>query len=150
MRLSENFYLWEFTKSQTAARLGISNEPGKEEVENLRLLCRHILQPVRDNYRIPVQPSSGYRCIALNEAIGSSSGSQHITGQAVDFEVPWIDNKVLARWVRDNLIFDQLILEYYKEGEPKSGWVHVSYIEPSIKNRKKALICDGRTWKPLE
>ena len=150
MRLSENFSLWELTKSQTAARLDISNEPGKKEIENLRLLCRHILQPVRDNYRIPVQPSSGYRCFALNEAIGSSSRSQHITGQAVDFEVPWVDNKVLAHWVHDNLIFDQLILEYYKEGEPKSGWVHVSYIEPSIKNRKRARVCDGRTWKPLE
>jgi hypothetical protein len=150
MRLSENFSLWELTKSQTAERKGISNEPDKEETENLRLLCRHILQPVRDNYRAPMQPSSGYRCRALNEAVGSNPNSQHITGQAVDFEVPWVDNKVLACWIRDNLIFDQLILEYYKEGEPKSGWVHVSYIEPSIKNRKKALVCDGRSWKLLE
>jgi len=150
MRLSENFSLWELTKSQVAQRKGISNEPSKEEIENLRLLCRHVLQPVRDNYRVPVQPSSGYRCAALNEAIGSTSRSQHITGQAVDFEIPWVNNKVLAHWIRDNLIYDQLILEYYKESEPKSGWVHVSYIEPSIKNRKKAQVCDGKIWKPLE
>jgi zinc D-Ala-D-Ala carboxypeptidase len=150
MRLSENFSLWELTKSQVAKRKGISNKPGEEEVKNLTLLCQHILQPVRDNYRVPIQPSSGYRCLALNEAIGSSSRSQHIRGQAVDFEVPLVDNKVLAHWIMDNLIYDQLLLEYYKEGEPKSGWVHVSYIEPSIKNRTKATIFDGKTWKPLE
>jgi|TARA_R110002020_G_scaffold309645_1_gene525606 zinc D-Ala-D-Ala carboxypeptidase len=150
MRLSENFSLWELTKSQVAERKGISNDPGKREIENLRLLCRHVLQPVRDNYGLPVQPSSGYRCTALNKAIGSSSRSQHVTGQAVDFEVPRIDNKVVANWIRDNLVFDQLILEYYKEGDPTSGWVHVSYVEPSVENRKQAQVYDGRTWKPLE
>ena len=150
MRLSENFSLWELTKSQTAARLDISNEPGKEEIKNLTSLCKNVLQAVRTNYRIPIQPSSGYRCLAINNAIGSSSTSQHITGQAVDFEVPWVDNKVLAHWIMENLIFDQLILEYYKEGDPNSGWVHVSYVDPIVKNRKRARVCDGRTWKPLE
>ena len=150
MRLSENFSLWELTKSQTAARLDISTEPGKEEIKNLTSLCKNVLQAVRTNYRIPIQPSSGYRCLALNNAIGSSSTSQHITGQAVDFEVPWVDNKVLAHWIMENLIFDQLILEYYKEGDPNSGWAHVSYVDPIVKNRKRARVCDGRTWKPLE
>jgi|TARA_R110002020_G_scaffold65680_5_gene173307 zinc D-Ala-D-Ala carboxypeptidase len=150
MRLSENFYLRELTKSQIAERKGISNEPGKEEIENLRALCKNVLQPIRRNYKVPITPSSGYRSPPLNTAIGSSSTSQHVTGQAVDFEVPWVDNKVLAHWIIQNLIFDQLILEYYKEGDPNSGWVHVSYVEPSAKNRKKARVFDGRTWKPLE
>ena len=155
MRLSNNFSLAELTKSQVAKRKGISNEPGKEEIVNLSLLCQHILQPVRDNYRVPITPSSGYRSLALNDAIGSSSRSQHVKGQAVDFEVPLVDNKVVAHWIMDNLIFDQLILEYYKEEDPSSGWVHVSYVEPSTKtrylspNRKKARCFDGRTWKPL-
>ena len=150
MRLSENFYLRELTKSQVAERKGISNEPGKEEIENLQALCKNVLQRVRNNYRVPITPSSGYRSPALNTAIGSSASSQHVTGQAVDFEVPWVDNKVLAHWIMENLIFDQLILEYYKEGDPNSGWVHVSYVEPSARNRKKARGFDGRTWKPLE
>lgn len=137
MRLSENFYLRELTKSQVAERKGISNEPGKEEIENLQALCKNVLQRVRNNYRVPITPSSGYRSPALNTAIGSSASSQHVTGQAVDFEVPWVDNKVLAHWIMENLIFDQLILEYYKEGDPNSGWVHVSYVEPSARNRKK-------------
>ena len=150
MRLSENFSLWELTKSQTAERMGISNVPNKEEIKNLQALCKNVLQAVRTNYRVPIQPSSGYRCFALNKAIGSSSKSQHITGQAVDFEVPWIPNKVLAYWIMDNLIFDQLILEFYREGDPNSGWVHVSYVEPIIKNRKRAQVYDGKVWKNLE
>ena len=150
MRLSENFSLWELTKSQTAERMGISNVPNKEEIKNLTALCKNVLQAVRTNYRVPIQPSSGYRCLALNKAIGSSSKSQHITGQAVDFEVPWVDNKVVARWIMDNLIFDQLILEFYREGDPNSGWVHVSYVEPINKNRNRAQVYDGKVWKNLE
>ena len=150
MKLSENFSLWELTKSQTAERKGISNLPGEEEIKNLTALCRNVLQAVRTNYHVPINPSSGYRCLALNNAIGSRPTSQHITGQAVDFEVPWVDNKIVARWIKDNLTYDQLILEYYKEGQPKSGWVHVSYVEPFVKNRKQARVYDGVTWKPLE
>jgi zinc D-Ala-D-Ala carboxypeptidase len=149
MRLSENFTLRELTKSQTAERKGIPNEPSKEEIENLRALCKNVLQPVRDNYRVPITPSSGYRSPSLNTAIGSRCTSQHVTGQAVDFEVPGVNNKVLAHWIMDKLVFDQLILEYYKEGEPESGWVHVSYVEPIIENRKGAGIWDGRVWKAL-
>ena len=149
MRLSENFSLWELTKSQTAERKGISNVPGEEEIKNLTALCKNVLQAVRSYYRVPIKPSSGYRCLALNNAIGSSPTSQHITGQAVDFEVPWVDNKVVARWIKNNLTYDQLILEYYKEGQPKSGWVHMSYVEPVVKNRKQARVYDGATWKPL-
>ena len=150
MRLSENFTLRELTKSQTAERKRIDNTPGEEEIKNLRALCRNILQPVRNNYKAPITPSSGYRSYALNEAIGSSPRSQHIKGQAVDFEVPWIGNRLVACWVRDNLLFDQLILDFYKESDPNSGWVHVSYVDSPAKNRKKAQMFDGRTWKPLE
>ena len=150
MRLSENFSLWELTKSQTAERKGISNVPGEEEIKNLTALCKNVLQVVRSYYGVPIKPSSGYRCLALNNAIGSRPTSQHITGQAVDFEVPGVDNKVVARWIKDNLTYDQLILEYYKEGQLNSGWVHVSYVEPVVKNRNQARVYDGATWKPLE
>ena len=150
MKLSENFSLWELTKSQTAERKGISNVPGEEEIKNLTALCKNVLQAVRSYYGVPIKPSSGYRCLALNNAIGSRPTSQHITGQAVDFEVPGVDNKVVARWIKDNLTYDQLILEYYKEGQPNSGWVHVSYVEPVVKNRNQARVYDGATWKPLE
>ena len=85
MNLSQNFSLRELTTSQTAERKGISNEPTEEHIENLKLLCKNILQPVRDEWGV-VSVSSGYRSPALCEALGSKSTSQHARGQAADFE----------------------------------------------------------------
>ena len=65
MKLSENFTLDELTKSQEAIRLGIPNEPNEEHIINLMLLCKNILQPVRDHFKIPVSISSGYRSAFL-------------------------------------------------------------------------------------
>ena len=128
MQLSKNFSLQELTKSQTATRLGIDNTPNKAQIINLTNLCENILQKVRDRFAKPVIINSGFRCVELCEAIGSSSKSQHASGSAADIEVMTLDNKVLAEWIKKNLIFDQLILEFYKESEgPRSGWIHVSY-----------------------
>lgn len=150
MRLSYNFSLWEMTKSQTADRLRINNEPDEAQTENLRLLCKHGLEPVRKHYSVPIRPSSGFRSAALNEALGSGPNSQHTKGQAADFEVPWVDNMALALWIMDNVVYDQLILEYYKEDVPNSGWIHLSYIDPPSKNRRQSKIFDGKVWKKLD
>jgi len=146
--LSAHFSLSELTKSETATRKGIENTPDDTETENLIMLCSEILEPVREHYGVPFVPNSGYRGIDLNREIGSSDNSQHVTGNAVDFEVPGIDNKDVALWVMENCDFDQLILEFYKEGEPTSGWVHCSYDEDK-KHRKSARVFDGRTWTEL-
>lgn len=148
MKLSDHFSLSELTKSETAIRKGIDNTPNSEEIANLILLCTEILEPVREHYGIPFTPSSGFRCLDLNWEIGSSDKSQHILGKAVDFEVPGKDNKEVALWVMDNCDFDQLILEFYKEGEPSSGWVHCSY-DADKEHRKSARIFDGSTWTAL-
>lgn len=68
-RLSENFTLEEFTRSDTATRLGIDNTPGEKELEALRILVERTLQPLRDRLGIPVHVNSGYRCPELNEAV---------------------------------------------------------------------------------
>ena len=125
MELSKNFNLSEFTKSQTASRLRIDNTPNKTHIDSLKLLCEKVLQPIRDNFDKPVIISSGYRSPNLNRAIGGSLKSQHMTGQAADFEIPGIDNYTLAKWIEANLNYDQLILEFYEGGN--SGWVHVGY-----------------------
>ncbi len=135
MKLSQNFSLRELTKSQTAERKGISNEPSEEHVENLKLLCTNVLQPIRDEWGV-VSISSGYRSPALCEALGSKSTSQHAKGQAADFECYGVDNRELFNWVVENLEFDQAILEFYT-GDPDSGWLHVSYNEDG--NRKQTL-----------
>tara|TARA_B100000029_G_scaffold279604_2_gene273785 strand:- start:4557 stop:5009 length:453 start_codon:yes stop_codon:yes gene_type:complete len=126
MKLSGNFTLGEMIKSQTALRKGIDNTPEPEHIANMKAVCMNILEPVREFFGLPIIPSSGYRSKALCRAIGSSEESQHAKGEAVDFEVAGIDNYELARWIRDNLAFDQLILEYYSGGN--SGWVHCSYV----------------------
>ena len=148
MMLSAHFSLSELVRSETATRNGIDNTPGDTEIENLIVTCREILEPVREHYGIPFAPNSGYRCLALNRAIGSSDSSQHVTGNAVDFEIPGIDNKEAALWVMENCDFDQLILEFYKEGRPTSGWVHCSYDEKK-EHRRSARIFDGSTWSGL-
>jgi len=127
MKLSANFSLREFTKSQTAARKGIDNEAPPEVVAKLRDLCVAVLQPIRDHFGT-VTVNSGYRSPELNTAIGGSTSSQHMVGEAADIEVR-ADNLDLAHWIADNLEFDQLISECYVPGDPASGWVHVSFKE---------------------
>ena len=145
MRLSKNFTLQEFTKSQTALRLGIDNNPSSEHLDAARLLFDTVVQRVRDHFG-PTVINSGYRGPELNEAVGGSSKSQHCKGEAVDIEVPGIPNATVAEWIKDNCDFDQLILEFYTPGIPDSGWVHVSYKADG--NRRSILTAtkqDGKT-----
>ena len=151
MKLSNNFTLAELTKSQTATRKGIDNEPGTAEIENLIHLAKTILQPVREHFGKPVMISSGYRSPALCEAIGSSAKSQHAKGEAADFEIHGVDNKELATWIAGNCEFDQLILEFYIDGDANSGWVHCSSkMESSRRQMLKAERIEGRTsYSPI-
>jgi len=145
MRLSKNFTLSEFTKSQTALRLGIDNTPEGEHLDAAKELFENVVQPVREQFGVTVI-NSGYRGPALNEAVGGSSNSQHCKGQAVDIECPGTSNYEVAKWIEDNMDFDQLILEFYTPGIPDSGWVHVSYKTEG--NRKSVLTAmreDGKT-----
>ncbi len=137
MKLSEHFSLTEMTKSQTGERKGIDNTPGDKEIENLKSLCENVLEKIRIHFGRPVVINSGFRGPKLNKAVGGAKTSQHLTGQAADIEIPEISNKVLFCWIRDNLKFDQLILEFHKEGIPDSGWVHVSW--NSSANRQQTL-----------
>ena len=137
MKLTENFSLNELTKSQTAERKGIDNTPSTEHQENLKSLCEMILQPIRDHFGQVVSVSSGYRSPELCVAIGSSTKSQHAKGQASDFEIFGVSNKELADWIDENLDYDQLILEYWKESDPNSGWIHCSFNTQG--NRKQYL-----------
>ena len=147
MQITKHFTLEELTRSDTAVRFGIDNEPGSEETENLVRVCDMILEPVRHRYDTPILPSSGYRCLELNRKIGSSDKSQHTKGQAVDFEVKGVPNMEVASWIMDNLDYDQLILEFYKEGQPNSGWIHCSYVGNENRNESKRF--DGSTWNSL-
>lgn len=136
-QLSTNFSLKELTRSDTAIRKGIDNTPDNEQLINLTHLSIFILQPVRDKFG-STTVNSGLRVLELNRAIGSSDTSQHRKGEAADIECKAVSNLELAKWIRDNLDFDQVILEAYDGVDPTSGWVHVSYRNDG-KNRKKCL-----------
>lgn len=139
MKLTEHFSLAEMIVSPTAKRLGLSNTPTPEHIENMRYCCEKILEPVRNHFGKPVQINSSYRAPLVNKAVGGSKTSQHVNGQAIDFEIPGIDNKVVADWIGDNLEFDQVILEFYTKGDKNSGWVHAS-IKKGGGNRKMRMI----------
>ena len=161
MKLSKNFSLAELTKSQTATRMGRDNNPSMEEQENLRLLCERVLQPIRDHFNHPVLVTSGYRnqwlksnAEIVSRKIGSSDESQyckgdqdqHCNGEAADFKIVGTPNNEVADWIKENLVFDQLILEYSEPGQLNKGtnpsrncgWIHVSYNKDL--NRKEYLM----------
>lgn len=108
-------------------------------------MCASVVQPLRDYYKVPFTPNSGYRCPELNKAIGGSAKSQHCLGQAVDIEIPTVDNYDLFNYIKDNLEYDQIILEYYDGTDPRSGWVHVSFVGKA--NRKVAMTFNGKDYR---
>ena len=150
MNLSRNFTLSELIKSDTAIRKGINNNPNAEQIEKLKGLCENILQPVRDHFG-RVKVTSGFRSVDLCIAIGSSANSQHARAEAADFECVGVDNAELADWIKRELPYDQLILEYYTPGEPNSGWIHCSYTEGMPRKQfLHAFRKDGKTqYKPI-
>ena len=140
MKLSENLSLSEVIRSESAKRRGIDNMPTPEHLANLKVIAEKIFQPIRENFRVPIHISSGYRSKALNTAIGGSLTSQHCTGEALDIDMDGsphgVSNLDIFNFIKDKLDFDQLINEFPKNGNP--DWVHVSY---KVKggNRKQVL-----------
>lgn len=149
MKLTNNFTLQELTKSETALRQGIDNTPTVEVVENLKVLAEKVLQPVRDHFGRGVKVNSGFRCLAVNAAVGGVQGakpSDHTRGMAADIEIPGLPNAELAQWIEANLEYTQVILEFYTQGIPDSGWVHVSYDPVNLKKQSlTAVKREGKT-----
>jgi hypothetical protein len=146
MNLTANFSLHEMTKSETALRKGMPNEPTEADIANLKLLAEKVLQPLRDHYGVGIKVNSGYRSPDVNAAVGGSRTSDHCKGQAADIEIASIPNATLAQYIKDSLQYTQLILEFYTPGIPDSGWVHVSYDANNLKCQTlTATKKDGKT-----
>ncbi len=130
MNLTKNFTLEEMIFSATAKRLKIPNLPDQEQIENLNVLCKKLLQPLRDGCGKPLYISSGYRCPALNRVVNGSPASDHQYGRAADIAT---DNPMaLFAWVcRLNLSYDQAILH--------KDFVHLSYRDEK-RNRKMVIL----------
>jgi uncharacterized protein YcbK (DUF882 family) len=146
MQLTNNFSLAEMVKSDTALRHDMDNTPGEAEIENLKRLCEQVLQPVREHFKTGVKVNSGFRHPDVNAKVGGSKTSDHCKGQAADIEIPGVPNADLAKWITENLDFTQVILEFYTQGVPDSGWVHVSYDPQNLKKQSlTAVKKDGKT-----
>lgn len=140
MKLSENLSLSEIIRSESAKRKGVSNMPTDEHIGNLKVLAEKIFQPIRENFRVPILISSGYRSKELNAAIGGSLTSQHCSGEAIDIDMDGtphgVTNLDIFNFIKDKLDFDQLIWEFGSDTNP--DWVHVSYKVKGA-NRKQVL-----------
>ena len=134
-----HFTIEELYASATAKAKGINNKPNVQQMINLVYLCAYVLEPLRVAMGEPIKIGSGFRCQALNKAVGGVYNSQHLKGQAVDLCIDG-DLKKGKKWfdyIRKNLPFDQLIWEHNSKG---SYWVHVSYVYPDFgKNRRQVI-----------
>ena len=145
MKLSQHLDLSEVIRSESAKRNGISNMPIALHIENFKLLAEKVFEPVRLHFGCPIHISSGYRSVELNKCIGGSLTSQHCTGEAIDIDMDnstsGVTNKMVFDYIKDNLVYDQIINEF------DYSWVHVSYAANG-KNRKqvlKAVRANGKT-----
>ena len=139
MKLSKHLELAEVIRSSTAKRLGIKNEPTAEHLANLKLLAENIFEPIREHFGRPIFISSGYRSAALNKATpGASTTSQHSKGEALDIDLNGteISNKQVFEFIKNNLVWDQMIWEFGNKDNP--DWVHVSF-SSNGKQRKQIL-----------
>ena len=135
-----HFTIEEMYASETAKRLGINNKPSTQQMINLVYLAAYVLEPLRVAMNEPIKIGSGFRCAALNAAVGGVKNSQHMKGQAVDLCIDG-DIKKGRRWfeyIKNHLPFDQLIWE--KNQKTGSCWVHVSFVFPDFgKNRRNVI-----------
>lgn len=145
--ISKHISYNEAVRSNTAKRKGIRNNPTPEVLKNMKRLAEAVFEPIRNHFNVPIRINSFYRSKVLNKAIGGSKTSQHCKGQAIDIDDTYggFKNMDVVYWVKDNLNFDQMIIEYPIKGAPQ--WVHISYVS-EFQNRKRILVAKrvkGRT-----
>lgn len=124
MQLSEHFTIEEMTRSATAAKLNINNTPGPQELKNLQILCLQVLEPVRKELGRPLTVTSGYRCKALNKAVGGVPGSYHVMGMAADLACNnYASAKHLADALNNQVLTDLVLVEFSR----RCIWVHCQW-----------------------
>lgn len=141
--ITKNISLNELLASNTAKKHNIDNTPSQTILQNLIDASVNLYQPVRDILGVPILISSGYRCHALNKAVGGSSTSAHMAGFAIDFKAPKFGTpKLIVPYIVKKLKekgigFDQAIIEYPKS---PNSWVHLGYKHPSGRQRGSSFV----------
>lgn len=139
MNLSKHVTLAEFEASGTATNHSILNKMNEFEIERAKLLCEKVFEPLREFLAQPIRINSGFRSVATNRACGGSKTSQHCLGEAMDLHI----GSKGFNYIKDHLVFDQLIWEFGTDKEP--SWVHVSYKKTN--NRKQVLKATKKNGK---
>ena len=137
-RVTTNFTLTELTASANADRFGLNNDcPSMEIYDALLGVSANVLENVRLRFGA-FTVTSAYRSPEVNKSAGGAEHSQHMRGEAADFNISGHANYEICKWISESIDFDQLILERVKKGRPFSGWVHCSY-KSKEKNRRNIL-----------
>jgi zinc D-Ala-D-Ala carboxypeptidase len=143
MKISELFTLEEFSFSEAAARLGIDNTPIPIVITNLGLVAA-VMETIRTLLgNRPIVVRSGYRSMAVNQAVGGVATSAHCHGLACDFVCSSFGTPAVVALaiLKSDIEYDQLILEY--------GWVHVGLAQEGLISRQEALT-KRSPWAPYE
>jgi hypothetical protein len=130
--------------SDTAKRNGINNYFNPDQLKRMKLLAEKVYEPIVNNFGIKIYISSFFRTVQLNKLIGGVSNSQHLAnnGAAMDLDADLnkgVTNEQVFNYIKDNLEFDQLIIEDLR---PDGGisWVHVSYVETGNRNEILTMV----------
>jgi hypothetical protein len=136
--ISKHISYKEATRSLTAIRLGLENEPNEYELSNMIGVAENIFEPLREWVGDIIKVNSFFRSVELNKAIGGSSRSQHCQGRAIDIDDTYghKTNAEMFNWIKENLNFDQIIWEFGDDENP--DWVHISWVSKD-QNRNRCL-----------
>lgn len=148
MRVSKYVTLAEATKSDTAIKNGIKNEPNATELNNMQHVASSIFDVVREHFGVPIAVTSFFRGEALNALVGGSKSSQHCKGEAMDVDADKlgsVTNAEIFHYIKDNLEYSELIWEFGTDEQP--SWVHFSLkrFGGNEKETLKAIKVNGKT-----
>jgi zinc D-Ala-D-Ala carboxypeptidase len=147
-RVSKHVSYHEAVKSRTAIKHGIDNTPNGLQFQRMKAVARDVFEPVRKHFGKPIFVSSFFRCPEVNEKAGGSSTSQHCKGEAMDLDADVLGgmtNAEIFYYIREHLIFDQMIWEHGDEKNP--DWVHVSYKEHGGNKRQLLRAYRAKNWR---
>tara|TARA_R100001530_G_scaffold40616_1_gene31187 strand:+ start:3301 stop:3759 length:459 start_codon:yes stop_codon:yes gene_type:complete len=144
--ISDHITYAEAIHSNTAKRKRIDNTPNPTQVDAMKLTAERVFEPLREWVGGPIKVNSFFRSVALNEAIGGVSSSQHCKGQAIDLDDVYgrKSNAEMYHWIKENICFDQLIWEFGTDMNP--NWIHVSYVSKED-NRNRCLKAYKESYK---
>ena len=145
--ISKHISWHEGTYSRTGERRDLDNTPNEDQLKCMKEVAENLFEPLREWVGGGIKINSFFRGEPVNTAIGGSTRSQHMKGQAIDIDDTFghKTNAEMYHYIKENLDFDQMIWEFGTDKNP--NWLHISWVSHRP-NRKKLTIAkkvNGRT-----